>query len=77
MLHPGGISAAPQASLLLACNLLLLLGLWAASRVIGWGVVAANLLNVINSGQLLVGGGLVAVGYAQAGAGTLQRARRA
>lgn len=30
-------------------------------RVIGWRTLAANLLNVINGGQFLVGGGLVAV----------------
>ena len=49
------------ASLLATCNLLLLLGLYTASRVIGWATVTANLLTVINLGQLLVGGGLVAV----------------
>ena len=49
------------ASLLLACLGLLLAGVASAGHVIGWGVIAANLLNVINGGQLLVGGGLVAV----------------
>ena len=49
------------ASLLGASNVLLLAGLYSASRVIGVHVIAANLLNVINCGQLLVGGGLCAV----------------
>lgn len=46
---------------LLAANVLLLAGLLSASRVIGAGIVAASLMNVINGGQLLVGGGLCAV----------------
>ena len=49
------------ASLLLSANVLLLVGLYSASRVVGAGIVAASLLNVINLGQLLVGGGLCAV----------------
>lgn len=49
------------ASMLLACNMLLLAGLYSAGHVIGWGTIAANLLSVITCGQLLVGGGLVAV----------------
>jgi len=49
------------ASMLLACNMLLLAGLFSAGHVIGWGTIAANLLSVITCGQLLVGGGLVAV----------------
>ena len=36
-------------------------GLYAAARVIGTGVVAAGMLDFINLGQLLVGGGLLAV----------------
>jgi hypothetical protein len=39
----------------------LLVGLYTASKVIGVQVIAANLLNVINCGQLLVGAGLCAV----------------
>jgi len=49
------------ASMLLACDVLLLAGLYAAGHVIGWGTLASNLLNAINCGQLLAGSGLVAV----------------
>ena len=49
------------AMMLLACVVLLLAGLYAASRVIGPGVIAHHMLNVINCGQLLVGAGLCAV----------------
>ena len=49
------------ATLLLGCNVLLLAGLYAASRVIGAGVIAAHMLNVINCSQLLVGAALCAV----------------
>jgi len=49
------------AVLLLSANVLVLAGLYLATRVVGVGLVAASLLNVINGGQLLVGGGLCAV----------------
>ena len=49
------------ATLLLGCNVLLLAGLYAASQVIGAGVIAAHMLNVINCSQLLVGAALCAV----------------
>ena len=49
------------ATLLLACDVLVLAGLFSAGNVIGWASLASNLLNVINGGLLLAGGGLVAV----------------
>ena len=49
------------AALLTGCNALLLAGLYSASRVVGAGIVASQLLVVVNCGQLLVGGGLCAV----------------
>ncbi len=49
------------ATLLLACNVLVLAGLLSAGHVVGWAAIASNLLNVINGGLLLAGGGLVAV----------------
>lgn len=62
----GAASAVYQSITLVAClllgaNVLLLAGLYAAARVVGSGIVAASLLNVVNLGQLLVGGGLCAV----------------
>ena len=49
------------AMLLLGCTVLLLAGLYAASKIIGPAVIAKHMLNVINCGQLLVGAGLCAV----------------
>ena len=49
------------ACLLIAANVLLLAGLYSATKVVGSGIVAAYLLNVVNLGQMIVGGGLCAV----------------
>ena len=49
------------AVLLIGANVLLLAGLYSATRVVGVGIVAASLLKFFSTSQLLVGGSLCAV----------------
>jgi len=49
------------AAMLATSEVLLLVGLYNASSIIGWGVVAANLMLVVNGGAAIVGLGLSGV----------------